>query len=54
MSSPILRNSWEKIRHVVKIRKWIVYLMKNLHRENVVDHKVKDIRNHIKIILQDK
>mgnify|MGYP003982406595 FL=1 len=44
----------KKIKYVIKIRKWIIYLMKNFHKETVVEHKVKDIKAHIKLILKDK
>lgn len=45
---------WNKIRYVIKLRKWIVYLVKNFHKENIVDQKMKDIRDHVKDILKDE
>ena len=45
---------WSKIRHVVKIRKWIIYMIKNFHKKKTLDHKMKDISDHIKEILKDK
>lgn len=45
---------WEKIRHVVKIRKWIFYLAWNLHKKKIIKHKIKDIKDHIKNIIREK
>jgi hypothetical protein len=45
---------WQKIRHVVKLRKWIVYLAQNLHRKHIIKHKMKDIRDHVRDILRDE
>lgn len=44
---------WWKIRYVIKIRKWIVYLFRNLHRKKIIDHKIKDFKEHIKEILKE-
>lgn len=43
---------WEKIKHVIKIRKGVIYLVKNFHRKRIIEHKIKDIREHIKEILK--
>lgn len=45
---------WKKIRHVIKIRKWIIYLLQNFRRKRILKHKVKDIKEHIKDILNEK
>jgi len=54
----VLIVPWHKIRHVVKIRKWIIYISKNFfnkhfHKKNHLDYKIKDIKAHIKAILRD-
>ncbi len=45
---------WKKIRHVIKIRKGIMYLTQNFYRKRILKHKVKDIKEHIKDILNEK
>ncbi len=45
---------WQKIKHVIKIRKGIVYLAQNIHRKGIIKHKIKDIRNHVMEILKDR
>lgn len=45
---------WEKIKYVVKIRKWIIYLAKNFHRKETVWQKIRDIKLHIRDILAQK
>ena len=42
-----------KIKHVVKIKKWIIFLSKNFHRKKIISHKIKDIKFHIKEILNE-
>lgn len=44
----------KKIRHVIKIRKWFMYLVKNFHRKTIIRHKMRDFSSHIKEILNDK
>ncbi len=44
----------KKVRHVIKLRKWIVYLFSNLHRKHIIKHKVKDIKNHVMEIIKEK
>jgi len=43
-----------KIRHVIKLRKWFMYLVKNLHSKVIIKHKMRDFSSHIKEILNDK
>lgn len=43
-----------KIRHVIKLRKWFLYLIKNLHNKIIIRHKIRDFSSHIKEILNDK
>ncbi|MDD3794044.1 MAG: hypothetical protein PHI37_04480 [Candidatus Gracilibacteria bacterium] len=50
----ILVVSPSKIRHVIKMRKSIVYLFMNLHNKHIIRHKINDIRIHIKDILKDE
>ncbi len=38
----------------MKIRKWIVYLSKNFHKKDTIWYKIRDIKNHIRDILNDK
>jgi predicted ABC-type exoprotein transport system permease subunit len=45
---------WHKIRYVIKIRKWIMYLAQNFHRKIIIEHKIRDIRNHVRDILKTK
>ena len=47
----LLLVSWRDVRHVIKIRKGIVYLAKNLHRKKTIRRKIFDIKKHIKKIL---
>ncbi len=51
----ILVISPSKIRHLIKMRKSIIYLFKNFHRKNVLKYKLLDIKIHVlKIIKKDK
>ncbi len=50
----ILVVSPSKIKHVVKMRKSIVYLFMNLHNKHIIRHKINDIRIHIKDILKNE
>lgn len=43
-----------KIRHIIKLRKWLIFLMTNFHRKAIVRHKMRDFSSHIKQILNDK
>ncbi len=48
---------WHKVRHVIKLRKWLVYISKNLHKKHFhrnkhLDYKIRDIKAHIKEILK--
>ncbi|MDD2871918.1 MAG: hypothetical protein PHS49_08065 [Candidatus Gracilibacteria bacterium] len=43
-----------KIRHVIKIRKGIVYLTQNFHRKDTIARKMRDIKVHIRDILDEK
>jgi hypothetical protein len=36
----------------VKIRKGVIYLVKNFHRKRIIEHKIKDIKEHIREILK--
>ena len=44
----------KKVKHVIKIRKWIFYLFRNFHKKDIVKYKVIDIKLHIRDILSDK
>lgn len=37
-----------KVKHLVKIRKWLVYMFQNIHERRIVRHKVMDIIIHSK------
>lgn len=45
---------WHKLRHVRKMRKWIIYLAKNIHKKRIIKHKIKDFKIHIQKILKEK
>lgn len=44
----------KKVKHVIKLRKWIIYMFKNIHRRRVLKHKMNDISAHIKQILNEE
>lgn len=48
----LLFVSGRKVRHVIKLRKWIVYLFKNVHKKQIIKHKIWDISKHVKDILE--
>lgn len=48
----ILVVSAKKIKHVVKMRKSIIYLFKNMHKKNTIKHKIYDIKIHVMQILK--
>nr|MDD3719997.1 hypothetical protein [Candidatus Gracilibacteria bacterium] len=41
----------DKIRHLVKIRKGLFYMLQNLHERRVIRHKVLDIIIHSKDLI---
>ena len=43
-----------KVRHVIKLRKWLIYMFKNIHRKRIIKHKMSDISLHIKQILNEE
>lgn len=45
---------WKKVRHVIKLRKGIIYMFKNIHRRRILKHKMNDISAHIKQILNEE
>ena len=45
---------WKKVRHVIKLRKWLIYMFKNIHKKRIIKHKIYDISSHIKEILNEK
>lgn len=45
---------WKKVRHVIKLRKGLIYLFKNIHRRRIIKHKMNDISLHIKQILNEE
>lgn len=45
---------WYKIKHVVKLRKSIFYLTTNFHRKDTISYKIRDIKMHIRDILDEK
>jgi len=48
----ILVVSPSKIKHVIKMRKSIVYLFLNFHKKHIIRHKINDIRTHVRDILK--
>ncbi len=44
----------KKVKHVVKLRKWLTYLVQNIRKKHIIRHKIYDIKKHIKIILDKK
>lgn len=43
-----------KVKHVIKLRKGIIYMFKNIHRKHVIKQKMNDISFHIKEILNEE
>lgn len=48
----LLIVSPNKIKHVIKMRKSIIYLFMNLHNKHIIRHKINDIKIHIRDILR--
>jgi hypothetical protein len=44
----------KKVRHVIKLRKGLIYMFKNIHRKRILKHKMNDISLHIKQILNEE
>ena len=45
---------WVKdIKHIKKIRKWIIFFTQNIINKEIREHKIKDIKKHIKEILNN-
>lgn len=44
--------SANKIRHIIKMRKSIIYLFSNIHKNHIIRHKIYDIKKHVKKILR--
>lgn len=44
---------WSKIKYVIKLRKSIFYMMSNFHRKRIIEHKMKDIKEHVRDILKN-
>lgn len=44
----------KNVKHVIKLRKGIVYLCQNLHRRHMIRQKMFDIKKHVKKILEEK
>ena len=42
------------LKNLKKIRKGILFFSKNFHKKNIRNHKIKDIKKHIKQILKNK
>lgn len=45
---------WHKIKHVIKLRRSILYLTKNFHRKDTIAYKIRDIKIHIRDILDER
>jgi len=50
----LLVVSPNKIRHVIKMRKSIVYLFMNLHSRKIIKHKIYDIKTHVREIIRNE
>ncbi|MDD2907523.1 MAG: hypothetical protein PHH98_02675 [Candidatus Gracilibacteria bacterium] len=50
----LLVVSPNKIRHVIKMRKSIIYLFMNLNNRRIIKHKINDIRIHVRDILREE
>ena len=46
--------SAKNIKFIRKIRKWLFYFMKNIIDKKIRNHKIKDIKKHIKQIFKNK
>jgi len=44
----------KNIKQLVKIRKGIIHCLKNIHLKKIREHKMRDIKKHIKDILNSK
>ncbi|MDQ7009115.1 MAG: hypothetical protein Q9M94_02390 [Candidatus Gracilibacteria bacterium] len=44
----------KNIKFITKIRKGLLYFLQNLKDKKIRNHKIKDIKKHIKHILQNK
>lgn len=43
-----------KIKHLIKIRKWLFYFFKNLRKKSIIRHKMLDIKIHVRNILEKR
>ncbi len=43
-----------KVKHVVKLRKSLYYLTTNFHRKDTIAYKIRDIKMHIRDILDER
>lgn len=50
----ILFVPWSKLRHVIKMRKSIIYLFQNIREKRIIRHKVYDIITHTKSIMRER
>jgi len=48
----ILISPIEKIKHIIKIRKWLTYLVKNIFNKQIWRYKIKDFKKHYKKIFK--
>ena len=44
----------KNIKFITKIRKWLFYFIRNAKDKKIRNHKIKDIKKHIKQILNNK
>jgi len=42
------------LKFITKIRKWLLYFMKNVKNKKIRNHKIKDFKKHIKQIIYKK
>ena len=42
------------LKFVKKIRKWIIFFLKNFKDKQIRNHKIKDFKKHIKDILDNR
>ncbi len=51
--SLLLCVPWKRVRYIIKFRKWIIYMFKNIRNKIIIKHKMRDFSSHIKKILKD-
>jgi len=51
--SLLLCVPWKRIKHIIKFRKWIIYMFRNITNKIIIKRKMRNFSSHIKKILKD-